>query len=412
MNKLFPFQDHGAEWLASRNRAYLADEMGLGKTVQIAAAAGRRGFKSARVLCPASAVGVWEKVWPQWTTVPLEVVTYTKLAKTGWQGYEITELLVLDEAHYCKNTTADRTDAALHMANRSPCVWMASGTPSPNHVGEWYAPLRAVWPDLLREVDAVREADFVDKFCETRPTRWGYQVTANKNVPLLKAMLRKIVLRRMGEDVLPELPPVRWDNVEIEAYPDVVEAIEEHNVEELIFLQEMLAGDNMPLPTSLPALRHAIGVAKARPAAKLIARELEDGAYEKVVVFAYHTEVIELLCQGLRKFGVYRIDGSTPPHVRKMYEEAFNDPTIPGGRVLVGQIQAAGTALTFTGAHNAVLVEQVWNPDGNVQAAKRIHRIGQDNPCRIRMLSLKDSIDQKVNAVLKRKIRLLDEIYL
>jgi SNF2 family DNA or RNA helicase len=74
-------------------------------------------------------------------------------------------------------------------------------------------------------------------------------------------------------------------------------------------------------------------------------------------------------------------------------------------------LTAVGTAISLTSSHEVVLVEQLWNPEENLQAVKRIHRIGQEHPCRARMFFAPSSIDDAVASVLARKMRLLGEIF-
>ena len=66
--------------------------------------------------------------------------------------------------------------------------------------------------------------------------------------------------------------------------------------------------------------------------------------------------------------------------------------------MFVGQIQAAGTAITLTAANRAVFVEQAWTPALNYQAVKRHHRIGQGRPVLAEVLAVDGSIDHAVQA--------------
>jgi SNF2 family DNA or RNA helicase len=77
----------------------------------------------------------------------------------------------------------------------------------------------------------------------------------------------------------------------------------------------------------------------------------------------------------------------------------------PKYKVFIGNIQAAGTAITLTSAHNIVFIEQDWVPGNNAQAAMRVHRIGQTKPVHVRVLYLPDTIDEKIARILKCKTR-------
>ena len=80
-------------------------------------------------------------------------------------------------------------------------------------------------------------------------------------------------------------------------------------------------------------------------------------------------------------------------------------------RVFIGNITAAGTAITLTAAHNVVFAECEWVPAMMAQAAMRCHRIGQKNPVTIRFFSLSNSIDERISEKIKRKTKELTEIF-
>ena len=198
MNELYPFQETGVDWLVANKRAYLADGMGLGKTVQAIDAASCLGVERPLVICPASAVPVWKEMWHEWgmpsVAETVRVVSYTKFVRYPAEDKDWHDLLILDEAHYCKNMVAQRTKAALGLAHRSSRVWLLSGTPMPNHVGELYAPLRAVWMDLLRELGITTYWQFLKYFAITVQTSFGgrpqTRVVGAKNIPVLNALLK------------------------------------------------------------------------------------------------------------------------------------------------------------------------------------------------------------------------------
>ena len=84
-----------------------------------------------------------------------------------------------------------------------------------------------------------------------------------------------------------------------------------------------------------------------------------------------------------------------------------NDPRC---RVFIGQITAAGTAVTLTATNQVLFAETSWSPGDLVQAAKRCHRIGQRRPVFVRILALSDSLDEAVSRVLAGKARMISQI--
>jgi len=122
-----------------------------------------------------------------------------------------------------------------------------------------------------------------------------------------------------------------------------------------------------------------------------------------LVIFAQHLAVLDIMESALSRFGVARIDGSTPAKERVRLIDAFQRPD--GPLVFLGQLQACGTAITLTRAHHVVFVEQSWVPDENIQAAKRCHRIGQRDAVIARAFSRSGSLDDLIARAISVKIR-------
>jgi SWI/SNF-related matrix-associated actin-dependent regulator of chromatin subfamily A-like protein 1 len=91
-----------------------------------------------------------------------------------------------------------------------------------------------------------------------------------------------------------------------------------------------------------------------------------------------------------------------------MFQKFQSDPKC---RVFVGQVVAAGTAITLTAAHQVMFVEADWTPANNQQAAMRCHRIGQTKPVTVRFVGMANSIDERIQRVLKQKTRVLTKLF-
>jgi SWI/SNF-related matrix-associated actin-dependent regulator 1 of chromatin subfamily A len=130
-------------------------------------------------------------------------------------------------------------------------------------------------------------------------------------------------------------------------------------------------------------------------------------------VFAVHRDVISILASALRKkfgrFGVVTLFGGTPPRRRQENIDRFQ--TDPKCRVFIGQVVAAGTAITLTAAHDVLFAEASWNPADNAQAAMRCHRIGQDEPVFVRFVSAAGTIDERIQRVLRRKTETITQLF-
>jgi SWI/SNF-related matrix-associated actin-dependent regulator of chromatin subfamily A-like protein 1 len=401
---LYPYQEIGADFLASRDRAYLADGMGLGKTAQAAAAASRVGARRALVIAPASALANWEREWLRWAPeVEMQVISFDRAMRYpgDYHGARY-DVVIVDEAHYVKTPTAKRTRAVLRIAAQCRRSWLLSGTPMPNHAGELYAPLRALWPDVMEQEGAKTYEQWVRRFCHFTPSPWGIKVYGLKDKARLRSILRRVMMRRSLDQIGHQLPPLRID-VSLLPQDDQLDAALQDvglDADELLGSMEREGGET----GSLSRLRRLLGTYKAPRIAAILADELRERQYEKIVVLAYHHTTLDLLRRELGRFGVVGFDGHTPPVERQRAIDAFwEDPT---ARVFVAQQTAAGVAINLQLATEVVLVEPAWSPDENLQAIKRIHRIGQTSPCRARIFAVAGTLDEGIMQVTARKARM------
>lgn len=452
MDELFQYQKAGAHWLASCQTALLADEMGLGKSAQSIAACDLALCSRVLVLCPASARVNWHREFQRFSTIRRDFCIITKknqepeATQSVICSYDLAsqlvgeefDVLILDEVHYLKSPTAKRTHfvfgktGLIRYANK---VWALSGTPMPNHIGEMWVLLYSFG------ATALSYNQWVERYCTFYDGPHGRQITGTQTIKT--AEIRKIIepgmLRRKKEDVLKELPPIHFTHMIVEPGPvdmelqdcfakwyfpenredELMAKIEEEKkvaqtlTEAFDFTNNSVGRDTMrmleALAKSVSTLRRYSALQKLEPVAAMIEEELMFGAYEKVVIFAIHKDVIEGLRVRLRKFGAVTLYGNTDPKTRvKNIDKFQNNPRI---RVFIGNIQAAGVAITLTAAHQVVFLEQSWTPGDNAQAAMRCHRIGQTHPVFVRFVGLADSIDEKVSQVLKIKARQITRLF-
>lgn len=454
--KLFDYQSTGADWLRERKTALLADEMGLGKSAQAITAASKINPLRVVVLCPAVARENWDREFRRFSDRPWRsdiifsrseprrldadlIISSYNLADELARGLRDTErigVLILDEAQFLKSTESKRTQVTLGrggLVRRADRVWALSGTPAPNHAAE-------LWPILFTFGQTkLSYPEFVERYCTTysfKPPRGEtrIQITGTKpeRIDELRAILDPIMLRRRKVDVLKDLPSITFSDIvvpanaidyeiqyvqwthpydrraELEALVDkerkLVTAICEASPS---WRQEFngLSG----VMNSVAGLRRYTGLQKVDGIADLVAQELENGDYAKIVIFAIHQGVIEGLRHKLRRFKPVTLYGQTPAAKRQINVDKFQKN--PKCRIFIGNIQAAGTAITLTSAHNVLFAEQSWVPGENAQAAMRCHRIGQERPVFVRFAGLANSIDAKVASTLRRKTRELMHLF-
>ena len=438
MIDLFPFQVDACEWIREKRFALLALEMGLGKSAISIKAADVAGHLRILVLCPAVARHNWLREFQKFSSNQRQFdLIFKRSHKIGTTNsvicsYDLAsqfkphdlgkfDLLILDEGHYLKSIKTKRTQAVFGKegyVRHAKNIWVLSGTPAPNHAGE-------LWP-LLYTFGLVSEPydRFLEHYCTYLDGPYGRQITGTRTdrIPELKAVLNRIMLRQRATDVLKDLPSLFFQDLLIDAEPDQIDLDFKHDerfwrekriLEDAIGHCDMTSDQAMAilegLAGSIATLRRYVGLKKVNPVAELVKQELLDTAYNKIVLFAIHTQVVDSLMEKLKEFNPVSITGSVTHEKRQQNIDAFqNDPKT---RVFIGNIQAAGTAITLTAANHGLFVEQDWVPGNNAQAAKRLHRIGQSKPVFIRVASLANSFDEQVSNILMRKARELSQLF-
>lgn len=451
--KLYPFQEIGAAWLAPKRFALLADEMGLGKTVQVLEALDQVKAKKVLIVCPSVARVNWIRHQDEWSDVERKFkITYELKESISLdeslicsfdyvaENFESLNLchewdaIIVDEAHFLKSVDAKRAKAIIGktgLIRHSKRMWLLSGTPAPNHAGE-------LWIILYTSGQTKLKYDeFVAYFCTTKKTHFGVKITGTneERIPELRKLLEPIMLRRLKKDVLKDLPPITYSHkylepglVDFEVMPtftkyflptDRRDELMKKISDEEAMLSTVMKGmkpDNTnalnmltSIADSVSTLRRYIGLQKVDHAVAAVKHALLSKAFEKVVVFAIHQDVIECLRIGLKEFGAVSLYGGTPAHKKQLVIDKFTNN--PKCQVFIGQVLSAGTAITLTAAHNVIFVEQDWVPGNNAQAVMRVHRIGQENSVAVRFYALKDSLDERIMLLLKQKTRQLTQIF-
>lgn len=419
---LTPDQRAGADFIASRPVSYLADRPGLGKTAQLVHAVDMLRPKRALVICPPILRDNIAREFERWSMFdePVTVIRSgkDKLPASGVVAvsYNLAtdkraeffewrpDFVACDEAHALKQPAAERTKAILRNKNRitahADCMLWMSGTPAPNHIGEFYTFARAagVWT-------ATREA-FESTFCQTVETPFGLKIVGNKNVPMLKELLAKVLIRRT---VINGLPPLRCTSLPV---PGDLRALnsEMDDTTRRALEDAARAGDWQFLDTPFIAtVRRLAGIAKAPAIADLVMAELDAGE-PKCLVFAQHTAVIDCIRDALAKRGIEApvLDGRTPAGKRQAIIDAFERD--PARRVNIWQTQSASEGLTAVAGRRVIIAEPAWTPKDNSQMIARVWRKGQTREVVASMCTLAGSIDDTIIRALERKNRLLAEV--
>ena len=319
------------------------------------------------------------------------------------------DLLILDEAHYLKGTS-NRTDVIYGTTTRpglirhADRVLLLTGTPCPNHAAELFPHYNAFWRDLLtREGKPLGQADFEERYTHYVDGPWGRQIQGSQGQGHLRQAFSPVILRRRRGEVLKDLPPLTVQDVPLVpldrplGLPPDIRAQHDH-------LMALPVDDLLQVLTegvvSLAALRRLLGASKVQSAAEWVRERLTVGV-DKILVFAWHHVVIDKLEEALRDFEPVVITGETSEAARAAAVMQFQ--AHPNRRVFLGQIKAAGTAITLTEASEVAIVEPSWTPSDNEQVIARAWRMGQTNPVTASFLYLPGSLDQRIMRAFRRK---------
>ncbi len=450
---LFPFQKSGVGWLVPRSGALLADEMGLGKTIQVLISLPKDA--PVLVIAPAVAKGVWAREAAKWRP-DLKVVKltgrgsfrYPRKGEMVVTNYDILPnldkneldlcvnqpetVVVADEAHALLNSKTKRTKSfrAISETVRGDRgrVWLLTATPLLNDpVGLW---------NLFQAADIAREAfgswkQFVALFNGYEGDFGGY--VWGDPTPEVAERIRRVSLRRLRVDVLPELPVKTWREISVDLDSKTSKALEAAT---LFFKQfvptawDWLKGDEDEDPREGRPVREGISMEDIQKAKAVLAthghtsfssmahgRELLakakiptllqlveefEGQNEPVVVFSAHRAPIDFI--GERE-GWAVITGDTSPDDRTAIEDAFQQGKLKG---VAATIRAGGVAITLTRAHNVVFVDRDFTPALNDQAEDRVCRIGQSRGVIVWDLVANHPLDEILYEILGRKEILID----
>jgi superfamily II DNA or RNA helicase len=397
------YQIFGSKFALTQNRVILGDEMGLGKTMQALGALTQRHADGATrflVVCPASVIVNWQREiatrsdlksikmhgdegksgFAKWVADGgIGLTTFDTLKSFEISDEEIAALavdtVVVDEAHYVKNPEAGRTIAMVRWLDRAPRAMFMTGTPLENRVDELVSLVALLDRDFARQLNRASLAAGVDAF---------------------RKHVAPIYLRRNTEDVLKELP----DLIEVDEFC-------EWNGADYGYYEHSVASGNL-MGMRKAGMKPIIEGANPDKVERLL--ELVEEAFDggkKVLVFSYFLDALKVVVEALGDRAVGPITGGVTPARRQELVDIFTNSKEP--KVLVGQIQAAGTGLNIQAASVVILCEPQIKPSLEVQAIARAHRMGQVNTVQVHRLIIPECIDEKMMAMLAWKQKEFDD---
>ncbi|MBZ5639937.1 MAG: DEAD/DEAH box helicase [Acidobacteriia bacterium] len=417
------YQRRGIDWLAFLRGAglgaLLADDMGLGKTLQALCALEGRTL----VVAPTSVLHNWEEEIRRFRpglssgvyhgerrtlAAPADVTLTTyailrldaeALSREAW------DTVILDEAQAIKNPDSLVARAAFALTARFRIA--LTGTPVENRLDELWSQIHFLNRGLLGGRD-----DFEARYA--RPVAAGAPGAAAR----LRERIRPFVLRRLKQEVAPELPPRSEAELRCQLSPHEREVYDTVRAATLPEVVERLhaGGGVLQALEALLRLRQAAchsGLIPGREAetsskVALLLEALDEVVAEghKALVFSQWTSLLDRVEPHLGEAGIafVRLDGSTRDRAEVVAR--FQDDA--GPPVMLVSLKAGGTGLNLTAADHVFLLDPWWNPAVEDQAADRAHRIGQERPVMVYRLIAEDTVEERIQGLKGRKRALAD----
>lgn len=488
---LLHFQSEDVEKLKSKRARLVGNDPGTGKTYEGIALdlCNRSGdgnpkvadivadwkVKKTLIVCPKNALAVWDDHLMELTDDDIYLYTYNTRHKFMQQvrdprrgGYFIVNYdslrikdmegmkkieffhIIGDEIHRIKNRKAQLTRAFKQL--QALYKTGMSGTPADNKPEDLWSILNWLWPNYYtafnRFVNTYTIRVEMDPnstgqvaYTDSDGIEHGYKKVVALNeatLPILHKEMEPWFVRRLKEDVLPDLPDKYYARMWVELGPkqraayeqmkktmiiwfeERAEELEAGNpliaqaaVAQLSRLQQLTAGYLVPLldengvqKQKFVHKKHKAGEECSElcdwqlqwtmddPSAKLdaVMELLEDRGDEPVIIFSQSKAAIKLLGKRLARkgipYGLYT--GDTKQKDRDQLVRDFQSGDV---RVFAGTIKAGGEAITLTRASTVIFIDRWWSQSKNVQAEDRAHRIGQINAVEVIDIMARNTVD-------------------
>lgn len=435
--KLFEHQKYGIEWLKERPKSILADEMGLGKTIQAVITSAEMSMGATLIICPASIKTTWEreilKEYPEEEIVIVNPGPEKNLKVASWYiiNYDMVkkyrqqlksmiavgeiETVILDEAHYIKGKTAQRSKVIIDLVNDAKRIHCLTGTPLLNRPIEMFNLLKVIKHPL-----SSNRTIFSKRYCnghlkvinrkDGRTIRFWDESGATC-LRELKERTQDIMLRRSKKDVL-DLPEKivsvthvdlnrEWQKIYDNAWDEYLEWLwnrpeKYEDIENIIDARQLV---------EIGKLKQVCSLAKV----DRIVSDVENATEQdnKIIIFSQYTKTIEELKRKLGRQAVTLTGQHSTEERAEAVDRFQNNDEI---KVFIANIKAGGVGITLTASSIVMFADMDWSPEIHKQAEDRAHRIGQEGTVNVYYYVVRGTIEEDIAETLEAKRMVINEV--
>lgn len=443
--KLFPYQSNGVAYALQKKQVIVGDQPGLGKTGQAIATMVAANCKCILVICPATLRENWKREWKIWTGK--DAMIMSDRTKTTWPQFykvgiinvficnyeslkkyfvekidehkgedgkkkplrlnhihfratiDLFDAVIIDEVHRCKDGRTQTSKFVMGITKGKEYVLGLTGTPVVNK------PI-----DLIPQLHIIGKLNvfggykgFVDRYCQ------GFNQASNLK-ELNYLMHKHCFYRREKTEVLKDLPD-KLRNIfrcEIENRAEYQKA----ETRLIDYLRENLQKSEGEITTALRGETMVlIGILKKISARGKINEMIEHvrevvEAGEKIVVFAWHKEIVHELKSAIP--GAVTVVGDDSMEQRQRAVDSFQNN--PKTQVIICNIKSGGVGITLTASSRVAFIELPWHPADAEQCEDRCHRIGQKNSVQCSYFLGHNTIDEYIYDIIQKKREIVNQV--
>lgn len=412
--KLYPYQVDGIKFIAKSNgRCLIADEPGLGKTIQaLAALKFYPEMRPALWVCKSTLTIQTLREALEWAGIDLaaQIIEHSKyFILPGFNLYIISmdllrrmptekmdeikfKTVIVDEVQHFKDTDSIRTAELRTLVARAEFFIALSGTPWKNRGSEYFPVLNMINPEMFPSPKHFR-FNWVEDYYDKQTGK--YREGGIKDIPYFRQVTKDFIIRRMRDDVLPDLPKINRTIRFVDMDEEFSKVYDKEESAVAAMLKAAIIDGKPPkmLAAMIMQLKHITGRAKVSTCLDDLKEWLEnvEDDFEKITIFHHHIDVGDSLQDGVKNSkGKLEVEGIDKWLTDRGYEPSLRlyggrgveereaiinkFKTNPKCRVMIASTLASGEGLNIQFCQHARMLERQWNPQNEEQAELRFSR--------------------------------------